>query len=166
MPHPQPHNVHLITPLFNWSNQRHEQLISLISRDMLSDFKNFYGRNFAGYTKKVLRVVAMSILGLNQVNRLVNQIGMDAVFITSAYAGMRFLTPHFLNPLILPAALPAAQQAQISAVFVNIRQMILPYNWGVGINAGNLGKHIIARAGRLIPDLMQYFRYIFYMFNF
>ena len=127
---------------------------------MLSDFKNFYGRNFAGYTKKVLRAVAMNILGLRQVNQLVNQIGMYAVFITLVYAGMRFLIPHFLNPLILPVGIPAAQAVQIRAVFWNIGLMIFPYDWGFGINAENLEKKIIARASVLIPDLMEYFRYV------
>lgn len=144
---PQP----TITPRFQHENILHAQLVSLVARDMKSDYENFVGRNFSGYSKKTIRAVAMHILGANAVNQqIVNAIVSGC---------MRFISPPFQAPLNLPP-LPAHAALALTAVVQQIRAELQQYNWGNVVPGESIEKLIIRRSRQLGPDLIRYFRFL------
>ena len=103
----------------------------------------------------------MHILGLDNVDDVVNGIG-EYFLIFLVWPAMRFLTPPFHLNLVIPAVannINLQQRLRLIQLFNQMRGRIFNVNWGHA-NAQNLEKAIIRNAKRLIPDLMEYFRYL------
>jgi hypothetical protein len=59
----QPHPARLTPAGLTYVNQKHDQIISLMARDMASNFKNFWGRRFIANIGRLVKLAITAVLG-------------------------------------------------------------------------------------------------------